>query len=877
MRILRKFWALFRRQQLDADMTAEIRLHLEMQAAENLRRGMSPDEARYSARRQFGGVDQIKEIAREQRGWSWLEQSAFDLRYGVRQLRRSPGFAVVAILSLALGIGANTAIFNLFNSTFLNDVSAREPDQLLHLDFGRANQVSNLNYRDLRASGVVAGLAGYQNSLVNWSRGDVTVAVRGQIVTGNFFDLLGVQAGIGQVFTEADDSVEKNPGVVVISHRFWQQRLSGDSDILGKALRINGQPFTIIGVLSREHRPVSEIGTAPELYLPLSALLVGGLNDRSQLHVELLARVAPPSTRPEAVAGLTVAAKQLEERFPGENRGFGHVWRVHGLTKWERLQQVGSSSLPKFFALMLAMVGLVLLIACTNVAGLLLARATSRRREIAVRLTLGASRARIVRQLLAESALLAGFGGGLGLLLNFWLTSLFVRLPLPSSMPVEFLPKADGSLLLYALGLATVAAVLCGLVPALQATRPSLAPALKREEPQFLHRRFTLRNGLVIGQVAVSLVLLVTASLFLRSLRHMSKMETGFDTEHTLTVQVNPSGSGSSAATGYSTDAVVERLAALPGVRSASSAAIMPLSFNGAYGPVRVEGREHEPIRADLNTVGARFFETMGIAIREGREFLATDWASSPSVAVVNETFARRYFPGQNPIGRQLRMKAYDGREVSWEIVGIAADARYSLREAPAPQVYWPNAQPPPLRRYLAIVVGATGSPAALMPAVERAVKELAPAATIEIALMRDQVAAYLFPSRIAAWILAGLGALGLLLATIGLYGVIAYTVNRRTAEFGVRVALGATPRAIFSLVVRDGLMLVGTGLAVGVVVSLVLTRPLAQLLAGGVSVADPLALAGTVALLFAVGFTASFWPAWRAAKVDPMVALRAE
>ncbi len=797
-----------------------------------------------------------------------------DLRYGLRMLARNPGFTAVAVFSLALGIGPNTTIFSLINAVFLSEVTAVEPERLMHIDVGKANQVSYPNYRDLAESKALAGLAGYSHIEMNWQRGEAPERAASYLVTANFFEVLGVQAKMGRVFTAEEARPERNPQLAVLSHGFWQRRLGGTPSILDSVLTLNDQRYTVVGILPPAYRAVGEYGTAPDLYLPLSSLSFSELNNRSQICVELVGRLAAGVTRQQARAALTAVAQRLEQAHPRENEGFGKVRRMFGLSRVERLQQVSSNAGVLFAGLLAIVVGLVLLIACANVAGLLLARATTRRREIAVRLALGASRRRLLQQLLTESFLLAFLGAAFGLLLNLWLADLINRVQLPSFASFELHLAPNVRLLLYSMIVTAGATVLCGLMPALAATRPELLSALKQAEPRFAHRRFTLRSVLVVGQVAVSLVLLVAASLFLRSLGTLAKADPGFNVANTLSVRVNHVGD-SNAGAFY--EQAMGRLQAIPGVVAASCAAIVPLSFSSAGDQVEIEGRtQGGPIGVGVNAVGPRFFETIGIPLLRGREFQIADREGAPRVAIINETFAKHYFPNQDPVGKRLFDRLNNERGVL-EIVGVVRDHKYRASDQSIPFVYRSHKQPPWIRKYLTLVVRTAGAPNAVRAGVQQAVHELDPSASVDIRTFEDVAAFSLFPGRLAAVLLTGLGSLGLLLAVVGLYGVMAYAVSRRTPEFGIRVALGATRTHLLRMVLGEGLVLVSLGAAIGLVLSLILNQPLATFLAPGIGSTDPVSLA-VVTLVFAlVGIGACLVPARRAAKVDPIVALRHE
>lgn len=877
---LKRVRALLRTDRLEDEMDKELRFHLDQQIEDNVKAGMSPQEARFAALRKFGGVAQIKEECRAMSGTRLLEGFWQDLRYGLRMLRRSPGLTLVAVISLALGIGPNVAVFSLLNEALLKGPTAKDPGRLFLVQTGQGRQMSYPNYRDLEKSHIVEGLAGYTLSQESWTRGGETRTVYSHIVTGNFFEVLGVQAAAGRTFTAMEAEPGRNPELAVLSHHFWQSRLAGDRGVIGSNLIINNRPFTVLGVLPEGYRSVLEFGETPELYLPVSRLSIQGLEARGQGLFVTIGRLPGNLSLRQAEAALTVACARLEQEHPEENRDLGRV-RTIPLSGWAGLARY-DAGVWTLGGLLVVVVGLVLLVACANVAGLLLARASGRQREIAMRLALGAGRLRLVRQLLTESLLLAAAASSAGLLLNMWVTGLFARLPISRAGGISVAPLPDVSLLLYGAAIATAATLLCGLAPALQGTRVDLIPALKDESARTGYRRFSLRSYLVAGQVAISTVLLITGALFLRSLLAIAGATPGFDVDHTIVARINlAKGKSPGAADTLFFEQAMSRVEEIRGVRSASCAGIVPLSFSTSGGRFWVDGREDEQgVPAYLNVVGRRYFETLGISLLRGREFQTSDGAGAPPVAIVNETFARRIFHGSgldsSPIGARL-VYGEGGDRRSLEIVGIVGDSKYfSLGEAPEPQVFLSYLQPHSVRRVRSLLVRADNPGAALTP-LKRALLELDPSAELEIQTMRDHLSRAFWPSRIGAYVLGGLGVVGLLLAMVGVYGIVSYAVTRRRPEIGIRIALGASRPAVLRLILWEGLRLVGSGVAAGAVISALATKPLAAFLASGVGPTDPASFIGVLVVLLSVGMAAVFIPAYRATKVDPMVALRYE
>ena len=682
----------FRRSRFERDLDEEMRIHLRFKTEENIDAGMTLDEAQRRAAGRFGNRLLVRETSREVWGFRVLEQLAQDLRYGLRMLRRSPGFTAAAVLSLALGIGPNMAVFALLDDALLKGPSARDAGRLVQVQTGRSRQISYPNYRDLAAAGILDGLAGYTLSRESWTAGDATRTIASHLVTGNFFEVLGAGAVVGRTFTADEVSSAGRPQVVVVTHGFWQRRLAGDPGVVGRDLILNGRPFTVVGVLSPTYRSLAELGEAPELYLPLDPGSQGGLENRRQGLLVVFGRLRAGASPRSAAAALTVAAERLEQAYPEANADSTPV-RAYSLSGWRRLERY-DDEVWTLAGLLVAVVGLVLLIACANVGGLLLARGTARRREMAMRLAVGAGRRRLVRQLLTESLLLASAASLAGLVLNIWAARLLSRLPISMSgaVPLDLAP--DARVLVFAASVATAATLLCGLAPAVHGTRFDLVPALKDESRTAGSRRFSLRRLMVSGQVAVSTLLLVVGALFLRSLAAISTAAPGFDVEHTIVARVElPRGKYTGPTEQAFMENAMSRLEAIPGVRSATCAGIVPLGFAASSAILRVDGREDSTgLKASLNVVGRRYFETMSIPVLRGREFQATDRTGAPAVAIVNEAFVRRFFPGswpeRSPVGTRV-VRGEGSERDTLEIVGVVGDSKYfSLGEVPEPQVY---------------------------------------------------------------------------------------------------------------------------------------------------------------------------------------------
>lgn len=881
------------------------------------------------------------------RGTIWMDGVRRDLIVGWRGLVRTPGLPLVALLSLGLGVGVNLTIFSLIDAALLRDVTADRPDRLVRLRVGAANQVSIPNYRDLRdaassgrvasgsassgggatsrnassaggAAGPLVDIAGFLDTHVQWTQGDRTERLFAQVGSANLFDLLGprAQAASGRLFTAAGASPgaapDATPGVkaspnagagagtgrgasadvgsetdtdtVVLSHGFWQRRLAADPAIVGRTLTLNGRALTVIGILPRDYVPLSEPGATPQIYVPASATFLPQFDRRDQIALSLVGRLRDDASPEQARQALHAAASRLEATYPDANKGLASTTRGSAISGLARLTQDDGGNSLLFIVMLGIVISLVFLVACANVAGLLLARGLTRGREIAIRLALGASRARVVRQLLLESLLIAAIGTAAGLAFSLAAARLLSQVPLPTPVPYDLAVTADARLIAYACALAAAATLLCGLAPAWRHSGGQLIAAIheRQARTEGRHRRFTPRHLLVVAQMAVSIVLLVTALLFLRSLAAAAFVDPGFDTARTLSVslQLPPARLEGASLRAFEAEAI-DSLRATPGVQTASCAAFAPVSFSGAGTELRVPGDSRPPRGVAMNSICPDYFRTMGIALLRGREFTAIDRDSAPAVAIVNETLARQIAGTADAIGQRLDQQMQIGAEtirLTVEIVGVVRDSKYgSLGETPQAMLYRPFLQPPVIRRQAVLLARAAASADAVRRDVEQTLARLDPSATITVTPLRDTVSASMTPSRVASALLAALGGLGLLLASIGLYGAMAFAVGRRTREIGIRMALGATRRAIIRMVLADSILLVAAGAAIGLCLSLLVTAPLRPFFAAGVSATDPATFLLVIAVLLAAGLLAGLPPARRAAGVDPNHALRAE
>ena len=864
----RKLRFLFSRGQFDAALDEELQSHIEMRAEELQQRGMSLGDALAQARREFGSSLRAREDTRSAWQIRWLEDLVSDLRYGARALRRTPGFAAAAIFSLALGIGANTTIFSLTMEFLFSQPSCRDADTLRSIQIGGNSAVEVRDYRFLRDAHFFVDVAGnFEEAESNWRNGEDTRSLSVMHVTDNFFNMVGVPFAFGRGIQPGERST------VVLSHQFWQRRLASDPNVLGRSLVLDGQPYTVVGVLPHDYRTLFGFGFAPELYLPVL---------REDELVSLVARIPAGMTRAVAMARLAATCKELDKvHRRSENESWANEIRVVPVAGLERLDELGLGPIKEFFGMLMIVVGLVLLIACANVSSLLLARASSRRQELAIRLAIGAARGRIIRQLLAESLLLAMLGTCAGLILNLWLSGAMNRVQLPLPVPIQLLIQPDWRLLLYSTAVAVLSALVTGWMPALKAARTGVSDALKLQQGQVGNRRWTLRNALVVGQLSISVVLLTTGFLFLRNMTKAVSMNPGFDAEHTVWAYMRlvpekyfpKKDSGPEKALALIHDALDE-LRALPGIESASIARAVPLNDHITEGTRMSTDLDEHPVEVQFNYnfVGPDYFKTMGIPIVQGREFLPSDRKGAPEVVVLNENLARRLFGNRNAAGHTIR---WAGNPVI--VAGVAKNSKYFTLGEENPQALYTSY----LREGGSIVnlhfLVRARRPRDVVKEIARTLGRLDSSAAIEVKPMRDSLAFAFLPSRLGAALLGSMGLLGLALASIGLYGVMSYSVARRTREIGLRVALGADRQAVLRMVARESFALLGIGLAIGLGISVFATKPLAMFLVPDLSTSDPATFLTVVAALATVAFAATLGPALRALRVDPMVALRYE
>jgi predicted permease len=880
---IHRFAALFRRPRLEEDLEAELSSHLEMAVEMNRRRGMTAEDARREAVRKFGGVEQIKELYRDQRGVPMIETSLQDLRFGLRMLRRNPGFASLAILCLTLGIGANTAVFSWIEGILFRPYPAvTHQERLLAID-GTARGESGstgLSWPDfldfergctLCDAIFVSKIMGTTLSIGN--RAEVTI---GSIVSANYFDAIGVQPMLGRGFETGEDSGRNAHPVTVISYQLWQGRFKGDPKIVGKTQRLGGVSHTIIGV-APEGFYGTFVGWAMQFWVPASMEEVfepGGykLEDRGARWIEAYVRLKPGVTRKQAREEISGVANRLAADYPATNRGRNiKLWSL-----WQTPFNNAGTLLPTL-EIMLAVVVFVLLIACANVGNLLLVRSFARRHEMTVRLAIGAGRRRLLKQLLTEGLILSTLGAAGGLLVAYWCRHALVLLfPARHGVTMHLPGEIDWRVLGLSAGVCLITTILLGLVPAIQTPKLDLAGALKADSAGVVGdgRTAWVRSGLVLVQVSLSFVLLVGVGLLFESLQKVRTGSPGFSTHGVLFTSVDlvSAGYDPQRARNFQ-DALVDRVRALPGIASAAFARGTPLGYGSfSSSPIAVEGyqpRADEQPTGEYNEVGPDYLATMGIPLVSGREFTRADDEGAALVAVVNESMAARYWGRRNPIGERVQVK---GRWM--QVVGVAKNSKYeSMREAPKPFFYVPRRQNFSIGASL--YVRTPLSPETMTAALAREVHALDPdLALYEVITLQEQIDRSTSPQLVAVTLVGVLSGLAVLLAAIGLYGVMSYAVSQSRREMGLRMALGALPSDLLRLVMRHGLVLTAGGVVLGVGVALGLT-PLLGYLLYNVSPRDPIAFGSAFAVMTIISVAASLLPAWRATRTDPVGALR--
>ena len=880
-----RFWGT----DVEADVEDEIRTHLQLRIEDNLARGLSLEEARREAMARFGDVDRVRHACREighdeERAMRRAELFGAlrqDLAYAVRVLRGAPGFTLVAVLSLALGIGANTAIFALVDSVVLRPLPGiARAGELVEVDGNSISYPALLAMRE--QSGALADVAGYRTRQMSVATGaDATLRPVG-IVSGNYFPMLGARAALGRTFLPDEDRRGVRTPVAVLGHGAWQRLFAGDSAIVGRTVRLNGQPFTVVGVMDAAFRG-TRIGNAPDLWIPINAWPLTAVGEFARLDIDdagwgwmqAVGRLRPGATVATTQARLRAFGATLDATAPAIAESLGEIELAPARATAVQLGSSGPTA-SQFVLLLAGTVGVALLIACANVASLLLARASRRRREISVRLALGAGRGRLVRQLLTESLVVALLGALAGLAVAIAAGRLLQRLALPGGLA----PEAGLTWRMFGVSLllAVASALLFGLVPALQASRPELVTSLKDVGGAVRGARARLRSALVIAQLALSLLLLAGTGLFVRSLQAALAVDTGYDVERLASATLNLSlqrYDTTRARVFYG--ALRERLLATPGVEAVSISLTAPLVWGGDAFGFQLPARGADTARRvtlPAAMVDDAFFRTTGLPIVRGRGLVAADVTGPPQALVVNETMARRFWPGGDALGQSV---GFGGTLLT--VVGIARDARYeTLGEEPMPYAYLPlESANPRYHDYMAVLVRTSGDPEALVPLLRASIRALDGAVPVLGADTYERgLGQQLVMQRVAATVLGLFGALTLVLASVGIYGVMAYLVAQRTREIGIRVALGASRRRVLGLVLGRSVVLVAAGLALGAALALLAAGAVTDFLFG-IGGADPVALGGAALVLGAVALLASWVPARRATRIEPTVALKAE
>ncbi|HEY6386041.1 MAG TPA: ABC transporter permease [Candidatus Acidoferrum sp.] len=813
-----------------------------------------------------------------------------DLRYSFRMLLKSPGFTLIAMLALGLGIGANTAIFSVFNGILWRPLPVKNPEQLVvlaskTLSFDFPLNVSYPDFQDYRQlKTVFSDLIAYTPSPVNFGSEGRPERAWTEMVSGNYFSMLGIEAVRGRTFAADEGWVPGKDPLVVLSYKFWQKRFGGDPTIIGQTVQVNNHAFTVIGVAPENFRGAYYF-LEPDFYIPLTTMGLldpnqeYDLNKRDASYLRVLGRIQPGVTPAQAMAAAEPLDRRLAQEFPDAHRGMTLLVMPELKARPEPGLVAGFMSTAALVFMLL--VGLVLLIACANVANLILARANGRRKEFATRTALGATRGRMIRQMLTETVQLSVFGGILGLIFARWAALALMSVRIPSDVPLRLFDlRMDWRIFTFTFLAALVTGMVAGLIPSLQASRTDLADTLKAGGrsggASTGHHRF--RNALVVAQVAVSLLLLACAGFFIRSLQNSAHVDMGFRVDHTLLMSMNVGLQGYKEERGQQFfKQLTERVRSLPGVRDAAIASYIPMGDENSLDNIYSEGQPTDDKSKTETTfddsVQPGYFRTAGTPVIEGREFTEADNATDPHVAIINETFAKEIWPGQDPIGKVFRIKK-DGPPI--QVVGLTRTGKYLfLYEKPQLYAYFPMAQS--YNSGVNLFVYTQDDPQRLVTAVRDQIRQLdagLPVFNVTTMDVQVQYGKALFPARLGVMFVGTFGVLGLVLASVGVYGVVSYSVSQRTQEIGIRTALGARRSNVLGMILKQGMAMSLIGTAVGIVLSFLLFRGLGSMLYG-VKSTDFVTLGAVSAILLAVAFAASYVPALRATRVDPVVALR--
>lgn len=885
-KIARGLRSLFRKQQVEQELSEEIAVFAEMAAQEKMKHGLSREEALRAVRLELGTVEIAREEVRSATWESFVEDLWRDIRFSVRSLRKSAGFTAIVVLTLALGIAANTTVLSWISATLLNPIPAvAHTSDLVTVDRGDRNGYATppFSYPDLRdlseQTQTFSGILGYHNDYMSLTGVAKPERIFGALTTASYFDVLGVRPILGRTFLPEEGTPHAGAAVIVIGYAVWQNHFAGDPQIIGKTIQINRHPYTVIGVAPRDFTGCAT-GLRTELWIPLPMDRdVWGANRpdyRGVVWLNALGKLRPGVTKNQAEAELNLLMQGIVERFPEDHRDRSNeisldpLWRSRfGLNGY----------LYKVLPMLMGLAAVLLLLACANVASLLSVRSVGRRREIAIRLGMGASRKQIIRQFLIESLLFGLLGGTVAIVITVWTSRSLVAFFPPSTLPLTNDAHIDQRVLFVTIAFSILAAILFGILPALRSSSLPVQSVLKEESTSVsltLHKS-RLLSGLVVAQISLSLVLLVCAGLFTRSLQKAQQSDPGFEASHLLLASYDLSPAGYTRVTGTEFNRqVLARLSALPGVESVTLADFSPLSFSIHSDYLQIEGyvpQPHEWMEISRAIVGPNYFRTLRTSVISGREFTEADTLDSQLVAVVNQAFVDRYWPGGSAIGKQVT----DGG-ARFTIVGVARNAKYRLLTSPTePVIYLPIYQAFRSTQDTTIHLRTTGDPRAMASSVEETIHQLnreLPLFNVNPLSVTMQLGT-LF-GRVAATFAGSFGLLAMLLAAVGIYGVVAYTTRQRTREIGIRMALGAEKGGIYSLVLGQGFRLTLAGLVVGTALALALTRLLkAQLF--GVSETDAITFTSVGLLLTAVALVACHIPARRATRVDPMVALRHE
>jgi predicted permease len=873
-------------EQRKKELNEEIASHLQMAARDREARGESPEQANEAARRELGNAGVVQDVTHDQWAWTWLEDLLQDVRRSLRTLRKSPGFTSIAVLTLALGIGANTTIFSMVDSFVLRPLPIKDPDQTAVFAFHKGNGplqffFSVPDYQEMgdQASASFSGLMCYLSGMDGLAVDGKSDRIMTNYVSGNYFSVLGLKPALGRLILPSEGETLGADPVMVLSYSYWHVHFGGDPNVVGRAVSVNGHPITIVGIA-----PAGFHGMSPFLsvqgFLPLGMASIGiypkdFMVNRGERLVIVTGRLQPGITLQQAQSSLGVIGQRLSQTYPDTDKAMN-------IQAFPRLQAADPQHTTLVISgLFLGLAALVLLLACTNVANILLVRATAREREMAIRAALGAVRSRLIRQLLTESFVLAFLGGVAGLLLGYFGSSTLGSIHLQTDLPVQFDFGFDWRVFTYALVVALLTGVIVGIAPAIRSSS-GLATVLREGGRGIAGGKYRLRRALAVAQVAGSLMLLIIAGLYARSLMEAQRIDLGFDPSHVLNLSMDPNQIGYSEAQGrefYRN--LVDRVRALPGVESASIAAVVPLGYLSNVDTPVIDG--YEPPTGQsvppflYNVISPDYFETMRIPMVRGRTFTSADDANTQYVGIVNEAMSKQFWPNQDPIGHHFKLGSEPVHTI--EVVGVVKDSRFDSITSPiAPFFYLPFAQHYTFNSLETLQVRTYAAPGAMMPEIQRTIATLSPDLLVfDVETMRQGLYTLggLLVFQIGAGLAASLGGLGLILAIVGVYGVVSFAASQRTHEIGIRMALGASPANVLKMVFRQGAMIVLVGLVIGLAAAFAAGRVARNFLV--VSATDPVTYVTVSVLLATIALAACYIPARRATRVDPMVALRYE